>query len=241
MSSVPDIHALIVTADHSLVAAFSDISKDLGIEVQTSSSTGDADQHLRHEKYDALLLDFDTVANGEPILDFLRNTPSNKSAVVLAVATGVARKELAFRSGVNFVFERPLQLPELRRTLSAAYQLMQVERRRYFRCTVNIPVRLTTHSGENIECSTMNVSSQGMAVTAAVSLKSATNVEVAFVLPGGGPIRAKGLIVWDDKHGKSGMQFQCSTAEMQRDLDRWLDRQFAASLSASAPSTQTSG
>jgi hypothetical protein len=40
-------------------------------------------------------------------------------------------------------------------------------------------------------------------------------------------VLARGTIVWDDKHGKSGISFQCVRPELQRTLNTWLDAQFS--------------
>jgi hypothetical protein len=45
-------------------------------------------------------------------------------------------------------------------------------------------------------------------------------------LSGGFQIRATGFVVWDDKHGKSGINFQCVAPEMRQKLDSWLNSQF---------------
>jgi DNA-binding response OmpR family regulator len=227
MASLSDIRALVVTLDPVLRMAFSDLFRAHGVDVR-SSAVRDVPEELGREKYEALLVDFDTVSETAPILSTLRGSPSNKGAVVLAVATGAERKKHAFSLGANFVFERPLKIQELRRTLHAAYDLMHGERRRYFRCAVNLPVRLTRDSGENIECSTMNVSSSGMAVATPVPLRIAESLDIAFSLPDGSTILATTTVVWDDKHGKSGLHFQCNTSEMRHRLDSWLGSQFAA-------------
>jgi DNA-binding response OmpR family regulator len=226
MTSPFEIRALVVTVDPVLRMAFCDVLRARGIDVR-SSAVRDVPEELGREKYEALLVDFDTVSETTPILSTLRRSPSNKSAVVLAVATGAERKKHAFSLGANFVFERPLKTQELRRTLHAACDLMHGERRRYFRCAVNLPVWLTRDSGENIECSTMNVSRSGMAITTPVRLRIAESLGIAFSLPDGSTIRATTTVVWDDKHGKSGLHFQCNTSEMRHRLDSWLDSQFA--------------
>jgi hypothetical protein len=217
----------VVTLDPSLGTTFSEISREFGIETQTNSSGG-VPQELGCEKFEGLLLDFDTVQETSPILATLRGVPTNRDAVVLAVATGSERKRRAFSSGANFVFERPLKLEELRRTLGTAFDLMQRERRRYFRCGVTLPVRLTLLSGESIDCFTMNLSSSGMAVKTPNSIEVAERLQIAFTLPDETTIRAAAVVVWDDKHGKSGLHFQCNTPEMRSELYSWLDSQFAA-------------
>ncbi len=227
MASPSEIRALVVTLDPWLGKTFDDLSREFGILAQASSSRG-ALEELSREKFEALLMDFDTVADTAPILATLRGVPSNKAAVVLAVATGSERKMRAFSAGANFVLERPLEINEVRRTLGAAYGLMQGERRRYFRCAAALPVRFMTNSGRTIECSTMNISSSGMAIATPTPLTVAETLEVIVSLPDGNSIHATGVVVWDDKHGRTGLHFQCAIPEMRQMLDSWLDARFAA-------------
>jgi hypothetical protein len=42
-------------------------------------------------------------------------------------------------------------------------------------------------------------------------------------------VRARGIVVWDDKHGKTGVSFQCADSRDQRELNLWLDAQFRGS------------
>jgi len=43
------------------------------------------------------------------------------------------------------------------------------------------------------------------------------------------PIRATATVVWDDKHGKTGLSMECMNAAMQLRLDSWLDAHFRPS------------
>jgi hypothetical protein len=73
----------------------------------------------------------------------------------------------------------------------------------------------------------MNVSSNGMGVTTPTALKIAEVMDIALLLPDGFTSRATGIVIWDDQHGKSGLNFQCGDPEMRHKLDSWLDSQFA--------------
>ena len=228
MTTLSDPRALVVTLDPWLGSTFSDLSKEFGIYTQTSSNARGVPEELARERFEALLLDFDTVSESAPILITLRRNPSNKSAVVLAVATGDERKQQAVNLGVNFVFERPLEAKDLRLALTTAHDLLVRERRRYFRCPIELPVQLTRANSTEIQCKTFNVSSGGMAIHSPVSFDLAESLEISLELTGGTSVLAQGAVVWDDRHGKSGIHFTC-TPEMQELLDSWLDLRFAHS------------
>ena len=147
--------------------------------------------------------------------------------MIFAVASGTSREQ-ALQQGANFVFERPLEPKEIRRVLYAAYDLMARERRRYFRCTAELPVLLTQASAStDLRCTTINISSNGMALSTPFPINPGEEVRIILFLQATGPVvRANGTVVWDDKHGKTGLRFQCSIQRDQGELESWLDSNF---------------
>ena len=130
MTMAADVRALVVTTDECLSAAFSDMSRELGINVHVAASAADVPKQLYREKYEALLIDFDRITNAVPIVTCFRQSPWNKQAVVLAIATGLSLKQHAINQGANFVFERPFASGDILRALQASYEVMGQERRR---------------------------------------------------------------------------------------------------------------
>jgi hypothetical protein len=71
------------------------------------------------------------------------------------------------------------------------------------------------------------LNSTGMALRTPSPLHPAELVQVALFLPGTGQaVSASGTVVWDDKHGKTGINFQCSMPRGQSELDAWLNTRF---------------
>jgi hypothetical protein len=228
MMSATEIRTLVVTRDSGLASTFSQISGEFGIAAQRTVNTStNIPEELGLAKYEALLLDFETVPQTMPILTSLRRSPANKNVVIFAVVGSADSKRRARDEGATFLLERPLGGPEIRRVLQAAYGLMTRERRRYFRCLVELPVYLVRDSGEDITCKTINISSNGMAVSNPTTLDAGEKLHISFVLPGApSQTRARGTVVWDDKHGKTGLSVECVNPQMQMELDTWLDGHF---------------
>jgi hypothetical protein len=154
---------------------------------------------------------------------------------LFAVASEVDHTEQALEARAHFLLRRPIQATTIKQIVDAAYDLMLGERRCHFRSAVCIPVLLTKmDSGKSIECSTLNVSSNGIAVRTPIPFKLAEPLGIALSLPDGFTVGATGIVIWDDKHGKSGLHFHCRTPEMRHKLDSWLDSLFAAPLHAKA-------
>src|SRR5260370_30877666 len=127
------MHALLVTLDPGLVTTFTDVSSEVGIETQRSVETAGVPDELSRTKYEALIVDFDTVSQALPIIASVRESRSNRNAVVLAVATTHKQKQQALQEGANFVFERPFAKTEIRRVLSPAHRLQSLGRQLYLR------------------------------------------------------------------------------------------------------------
>ena len=227
MVNTAEIHALLVTPDPWLVMNFTDVSRELGIDAQRSGKTGGVPEELGRAKYEAVLVDFDTVPETLAILASVRESPANRNALVFAVATDIGHRQQALRQGATFIFERPLEAAEIRRVLYAAYDLMARERRLYFRCTAELPVLLThANAGTELKCTTLNLSSNGMALSTSSPLQPGEVVQIVLFLQEGHAVRGSGTVVWDDKHGKTGISFQCSVPQDQNQLDTWLDTRF---------------
>jgi FixJ family two-component response regulator len=230
MANTAGIQALLLTADALLATSFTDLSRELGIEAHSSGDSQAVSDQLNHGKFEALVLDFDTVPSAKSVLGSLRSARANKNTVVFAVATDAEKREQALRDGAHFLLQRPIEASTMRETLNAAYDFMCGERRRYFRCVAQLSVVLTTHKAtRRIQCTAMNVSSDGLAVSTSSPFTPAETVDIAIDLPDRSTVRATGIVIWDDKHGKTGLKLRCSDHESRESLDRWLNSQFPGS------------
>ncbi len=217
-----------VSSDPWLTKNFSEIAREVGIEAQTSTGNSGIPDELSVAKYEGVLLDFDLVPNAMAVLTAVRQSRSNENTVVFAVASDRVQGHKILENGADLLLERPLEAQQIRRALYAAYERMVRERRRYFRCAIEVPVLLTKpSSGIEVRGTSINISSSGIALNAPSAFKPGEEVQTTIFLRGVElAIRAAGTVVWDDRHGKTGLSFKCSSAENQRELDTWLDSQL---------------
>jgi len=221
------MHVLVLTADPSLVSVLRDVSKEFGIEAQSTHSAQQASEQLNRASYEGLVLDFDTVPDAPPFIALARASRSNKNAVVFAIATNISKADQALQDRAHFLLRRPLCANTIRKTIRNAYDLLSGKHRHDFRCTADLPVQITSvSSGVSLKCRTTNISANGLGVMTPAALKSAEVMDIVLQLPDGFTIRATGIVIWDDRHGKSGLSFQCGDAAMREKLDSWLDSQF---------------
>jgi CheY-like chemotaxis protein len=229
-----EIRALLIGPDSAMSTLFSRMFEEIGITTQSCSDDSRVTGILSNSKFEALVLDFDNVDAGVSIVCKLRESSSSKDAIVFAVATAKSTRQRAFAGGANFAFGRPFVLPEIRNALQTAYALMLRDRRRYFRCPAEHPVQITRTSGQEVEGMTINVSGNGMAVALPCNLEVGERFGLSFSMSEAElSINAVGRVVWDDKHGKTGISFECTSAEVGKQLAAWLDAQFYRRLKLS--------
>src|SRR5581483_6346532 len=99
---VTTLHMLLLSADQGLVTTFTDLSKELGIEAQCTMDSREMSEQLSRAKYEGVLLDFDTIADARPVLARVRESCSNKNAIVFAVATEVGEATRAINDRAHF-------------------------------------------------------------------------------------------------------------------------------------------
>jgi len=75
----------------------------------------------------------------------------------------------------------------------------------------------------------IDVSSNGLALNSPTPLELGAEVDLVVELTTEIAIAGKGVVIWDDKHGKAGIHFRCNSPEMQSQLDSCLERQSARS------------
>lgn len=228
-----EIRAIVVTDDNAAVRILTVLFQEIGVAAEIARHTESLPDELKHTKFEALVVDCDAVANASTILHRARNNPANSKALFFAIATGTAGRQRAVADGANFVFERPFVPRDIRNVLRTTCELLIRERRRYFRCSVEVPALIVDKkTGIDMPCKTINVSRSGVAVLTPSPLALGSMVDVIlFLQPPSPTFQAGGIVVWDDKHGKSGISFNCMAANMQAQLDLWLDTRFTKLLS----------
>ncbi len=231
------LRALMVTSDSWLTSHFAEIAREVGVEAHISSGNAGIPEELSSGKFEGLLLDIDVVPQAMAVLTAVRKSRSNENAVVFAVATDTLQRHAAIENGATILLERPLDGQKLRRALYASYDQMARERRRYFRCAVQAPVLLTRpNSQADFRCTSINISSSGIAVNTPSVFTPGEELQlIIFLRDAELSVRAMATVVWDDRHGKTGLSFRCCTPQHQSDLEGWLDSQLPLVVGADPP------
>ena len=185
---------------------------------------------LNRRKFDAVIVDLQLGGQSGLILDEVRLSPSNRTAVTFAISGSDVEATAALRKRAGFVFERPLSTQSIRSTLKPAYGLILRERRRYFRYPVAISVTVLRRNMPEVRCYSVNISEGGMAVSTFVPLSPGEEVQVQFTLPDHKvPFLAESRICWL-KTGHLGIRFVSFLGERKSELQDWLSQKLEEML-----------
>ena len=223
--------ALVVSSDLNVIKLFSTLFRERRVETLSCSVTSDAANQLSSQKFEALVLDCDRV---EGCFDLLKSLPGpHREVVVFAITTEASQRKHASARRASFVVQRPLDTVEIRNILRAAYRRMLRDLQIYFRLAVELPVTIRIASGAVVQCRSLNLSQNGMAVMTRTCFNVGERINVIFAIPNStGFVNGDGQVIWDDKHGKAGIRFQCTNPSEKAQFFEWLHDQFIMALDA---------
>jgi len=183
---------------------------------------------LNRTKFEAVIVDLRLGSQAGAVVEGARHSPSNEHAVVFTVSDGEVEAAEAFKAGSTFVLRRPLSAASIDLSLKAAYGLIVRERRRYFRCPVEVPVAILTTAIQTVHGHTVNISEGGMSTTAAAPLGPGDQVRLHFTLPGDDfQFVLESTVCWA-KERRLGFQF-LSPHQTSR-LQEWLSRRLEEAM-----------
>ena len=218
--------ALLVSADPTTIEQFTHALQELSISPDICREVPAAVGLLNRRKFEAVIVDLQLGDQSGLILDEVRLSPSNRTAVTFGISGSDAQAIAAFRKKSQFVFERPLSAQSIRKTLKPAYGLILRERRRYFRFPLSIPVIIQRDSMQEVRCNSVNISGGGMALSTQVPLLPGESVRVQFTLPEhNAPLLAESTICWS-RTGHLGVHFASISDEHRSELQVWLSQKL---------------
>ena len=201
--------------------------QQMAMHVETCCDLESGMRKLCHTKFEGVIVDLN---EKEPALEFLRKLrglTSHKAAVTCAILNSGHERGDAFQAGANFVLERPLSSSSLVRTLKAAYPLMVRERRRYFRCPMQVSTFVTVGSGPEFTATSVNISEGGIAISSPTPVQVGDNIELRVQLPGTSEsLTLSGEVCWTDATGRSGIHFSNLASNVSQALQFWLSEQL---------------
>jgi len=223
--------ALIVSEDAVATRQLAEAMQELALSVEVCIKVSDAVDRVNHSKLEVAVIDFSLGNQAALLLEQLRGSASNRTAVAFAITSSSVETAYALKAGSSFALERPLTLDSLRHTLQAAYGLIVRERRRYFRYPVSVPAAASKKGRSEIFGKTVNVSERGLAFSGSTPLGPGAEVTVQFTLTDPQlAITAECKVCWTNDRGQSGLSFLFLPSNLSSELQAWLARRLEEQL-----------
>lgn len=223
LAKATTVRVLLLSSDIEIIDTLCHFMEQMAIHVEVCSDFNSAARKLCHAKFEGLLVDFKNPADALEFIKKPREMTSHKGAVVLAILNSSNEMPAAFRAGASFALVKPLIPTILTRTLRASYPLMVRERRRYYRCPLQVGVNISSSSRPDFVATAVNISEGGMAIATSVPLQVGERIGLQLRLPDiDCATRINGEVCWNDKAGRIGLQFVHVPQTTLEALQSWL-------------------
>jgi ActR/RegA family two-component response regulator len=231
ITSPPIAGALLVSNDAGTIDQLRESLRKFAMLPELCADVSGSLVLLNQRKFETVIVDLQLGGQVSSVVEKVRSSQSNRTAVVFTVSDSDAETASAFKAGSNFVLRRPLSPTSIGRSLKVAYGLILRERRRYFRCPVKIPVAIYRRSLPEIHGETVNISENGMAVAATAALAPGVEVQMHFALPDReSRFVVEATICWSKSTFHLGLQFTTLSPRLTSELQEWLLQQLEESL-----------
>jgi PilZ domain len=220
MAAKTGLQFLLVSNNYHTLTAVADGLQQIGAGFDFVPTIEAGRDYIERRHLDGIIVDLD-VSGAQDLILFVRQGTSNRSAVVFACLPSGNQSPVAIVTGATVLLPRPVTSESIACNVLAARSSMVQQRRRFFRCPLSLPVRLTSNGAEQRAIMT-NLSEGGMAVYVVKPVEHAGMIEFVFQLPSGDSIAGKGSIAWANHDGMLGIKFQFLRARGEEILQKWL-------------------
>jgi len=226
------LQVLLVSSDDAAADVLGRVLPAFGLFMDRSSDPETTLARTRHQRFEALIVDFDDAKLAGEVIEQARQISPNTLSVALVADATKVREILS--SGAHFVLYKPLTEEAAKAGLRAAATLLSRERRRAFRVPVQAPVEITLPEDRKADGILLDLSENGMDVLTPEAQAAATSLSFHFQLPdSAAEISGHGQVVWANPNGQTGVRFLDLTETTAGELKSWL-KVAAAGLGADA-------
>lgn len=233
MSNPLELEFVLVSSDYATMNAVSGGVKKYGAKFILVPSAEAARDCLNRRKIDGVFVDLE-VPGALGAMESIRKGTSNAKAVIFACVVHAKEYTQALSAGANFLLRKPLNEDSIALHITIAKELLERERRRYFRHAINLPVILNDGEAEQHARMT-NLSEGGMAVRTTKALKHTSMIDFAFDLSAGASVTGRGQVAWINTEGMAGIILQTFRGTGRANLEVWLRAQEQLAIRKSAP------
>jgi len=217
------LQSLLVSSDDRTVRVLRNVLDELEIGVEHCPDAGQAGKKLAQQSFEAVIIDCHDQSDYSLLLG-VRSRQQNRRSMTVAIIDARSDLHAAFENGANFVVYKPISTEKAKSSFRAARALMQRERRRSARVTINIPAYFRFENGDGEQGAISGLSEGGISVRfASARRKKPGVIGFCFNLPDTTTvIEATGMIAWQDSRWRAGIQFATTSESSRRALKDWV-------------------
>lgn len=177
--------------------------------------------YISRRKLDGIFIDM-RVEGALKIVGSIRRGSSNRYCAIFACTSEDEDTTRVLNSGANFAVPKNVAADKLVNLMEGAVQMMLVERQRYSRYRLTVPVILKA-AGSEQKAMTANISRGGMAVQCGHSLQPGHAINFVLDLPGELSIQGQGEVAWAKGDGHMGIRFYLLGSDTKHTLWKWIE------------------
>jgi len=217
------LQSLLVSSDERTVRVLRNVLDELEIGVEHCPDPSQAGRKLAQQSFEAVIIDCHDQRDYSLLLG-VRSRQQNRRSMTVAIIDARSDLHAAFEKGANFVVYKPISTEKAKSSFRAARALMQRERRRSARVTINIPAYFRFENGDGEQGAISGLSEGGISVRfSSARRKKAGVIGFCFNLPDTtAVIEATGMIAWQDSRWRAGIQFATVSESSRRALKDWV-------------------
>lgn len=214
---------LVVCADPQPVQILDRILRDLGLDMVRCHDFSQAQQQLREQRFDAVIVDCNEESAAAALIIELRKHAISRTSLVVAMVDSQNNVREVFAHGANFILYKPIVPERAATSLRAARGLMRRERRRNQRVPVQGSASIAYSNIEDSKAALADLSEEGVAIHSERPVPPSCKVYFQFSLPGQvSTVRLSGEVMWQDATGRVGLRFADVPQASRRMLGEWL-------------------
>jgi len=215
------LQSLLVSTDDSAADILGRVLPAYGIAMDRSTDPETTTTRIQHQKFDALIVDFDEPDAANLVLELAKRVGS--AALSIALVSEPAKVREILSGGAHFVLYKPLSEDAAKAGLRAAAALLSRERRRAFRVPVQAPVEITLPDTRKVDGILLDLSATGMDVLTSEPQVAGSLLAFHFQLPDGFlEITGHGQVAWANPNGQTGVHFVDLGETVATELEGWL-------------------
>ena len=217
--------SLIVDDDPAICELVQGVLTPMGMEILALTRSAEALDYLRDEKFVVALFDLRMHApDGIELARRARRSGFNKMTPIILMSDdqSTSATSQGFEAGASFFLYKPIDKKRLVALVRAMQGAIEQERRRFRRVPLQSKVRIGFDK-EEWECETIDVSLNGMLISAPVSLPPGSPVRIAlYFSPNVKPVVGQGIVARLLGGNRMGIQLNHLTVAESARLQEFL-------------------